>query len=205
MAQKKYISLSKLSTFLDHLKETFAIVSHKHTLNDITDLSIDSALSPTSTNPVQNKVLDAEFDAISDALGALDLVVDSKAEANHNHDDRYYTESEIDSKLENKSDASHNHDDRYYTETEINNKLEDKANASHTHTPTDVGLGNVENKSSATIRGELTKANVTDALGYIPPMTDTTYTAITNEEIDEICNSTMSTYLESIASEEVSF
>lgn len=31
-----------------------------------------------------------------------------------------------------------------------------------------IGLGNVENKSSATIRGELTSANVTDALGYTP-------------------------------------
>ena len=37
----------------------------------------------------------------------------------------------------------------------------------------DVGLGNVENKSSATIRGELTKANVTNALGYTPPTSDT--------------------------------
>lgn len=33
---------------------------------------------------------------------------------------------------------------------------------------TDVGLGNVDNKSSATIRGELTSANVTEALGYTP-------------------------------------
>ena len=32
----------------------------------------------------------------------------------------------------------------------------------------DVGLGNVENKSSATIRGEITSKNITDALGYIP-------------------------------------
>lgn len=39
----------------------------------------------------------------------------------------------------------------------------------------DVGLGNVENKSSATIRGELTKNNVTSALGYTPPTTNTTY------------------------------
>lgn len=31
-----------------------------------------------------------------------------------------------------------------------------------------IGLGNVENKNSATIRGELTKANVTNALGYTP-------------------------------------
>lgn len=33
---------------------------------------------------------------------------------------------------------------------------------------TDVGLGNVENKSSATIRGEITSSNVTTALGYAP-------------------------------------
>ena len=32
----------------------------------------------------------------------------------------------------------------------------------------DVGLGNVENKSSATIRGEITSSDVTTALGYTP-------------------------------------
>jgi hypothetical protein len=37
-----------------------------------------------------------------------------------------------------------------------------------TLTNSDVGLGNVENKSSATIRGELTSANVTTALGFTP-------------------------------------
>jgi hypothetical protein len=37
-----------------------------------------------------------------------------------------------------------------------------------TLTNSDVGLGNVENKSSATIRGELTSGNVTTALGYTP-------------------------------------
>ena len=37
-----------------------------------------------------------------------------------------------------------------------------------TLTSSDVGLGNVENKSSATIRGELTSGNVTTALGYTP-------------------------------------
>ena len=46
----------------------------------------------------------------------------------------------------------------------------------HNVTKSDVGLGNVENKSSATIRGELTKANVTTALGYTPPTQDTVYT-----------------------------
>lgn len=35
-------------------------------------------------------------------------------------------------------------------------------------TKDNIGLGNVENKSSATIRNELTKQNVTNALGYEP-------------------------------------
>lgn len=37
-----------------------------------------------------------------------------------------------------------------------------------TLTNSDVGLGNVENKTSATIRGELTSGNVTTALGFTP-------------------------------------
>ena len=38
----------------------------------------------------------------------------------HTHDDRYYTEAEMDTKLSGKSNTSHNHDSRYYTETEVN-------------------------------------------------------------------------------------
>lgn len=41
----------------------------------------------------------------------------------------------------------------------------------HGLTKNDIGLNNVENKSSDTIRSELTRKNVTDALGYTPPET----------------------------------
>ena len=110
---KKYISLNRLSNFLDNLKNTFALLSHKHTISDITDYKVDTALSSTSTNPVQNKVLDAEFDAIATAMNALDAAIDDKAASSHTHDDRYYTESEIDTKLASKANSSHNHDSAY--------------------------------------------------------------------------------------------
>lgn len=46
--------------------------------------------------------------------------------ASHIHDDRYYTETEIDEKLKALPVAGHNHDDRYYTETEMDTKLSGK-------------------------------------------------------------------------------
>ena len=52
-------------------------------------------------------------------------------------------------------------------ETMISSHKNNKSNP-HGVTKSQVGLSNVENKSSATIRGELTKSNVTTALGYTP-------------------------------------
>ena len=66
--------------------------------------------------------------------------IDTGAAADHNHDSRYYTESEIDTKLAKKSDvshthnnyalASHNHDGTYapYTHTHT-----EYASSDHTH------------------------------------------------------------------------
>lgn len=82
---KKYISLSKLSKFLDNLKETFAPLFHKHTISDITDFTIDKELSSTSTNPVQNKVINDELEAISEAFAVYESALDDKADESHNH------------------------------------------------------------------------------------------------------------------------
>ena len=94
------------------------------------------------------------------------------AAINHSHDDRYYTELEIDSKLSGKADTththtivnvtdlqetidgleediagkanvSHTHDDRYFTETEVTEKLSDKANLGHKHDAGDIESGTI--------------------------------------------------------------
>lgn len=44
----------------------------------------------------------------------------------HTHDDRYFTEAEMNTKLGAKSDTNHNHDERYFTETEVTNLLNGK-------------------------------------------------------------------------------
>lgn len=56
----------------------------------------------------------------------------------HNHDDRYYTETEVNTKLKTKSNTGHTHDDRYYTEAEVNTKLATKSNTGHTHTKSEI-------------------------------------------------------------------
>lgn len=102
---KKYVSLTRLSDFLDNIKTKFSEIGHKHTTSDLTDYRVDSELSPDSNNPVANKVLDAEFEAMATAMGALELAIDSKADSDHIHDDKYYTKEEFDNAIAQKSQA----------------------------------------------------------------------------------------------------
>lgn len=56
-------------------------------------------------------------------------------------------------------------------------------NNPHSVTKSQISLGNVENKSGATIRSEMTKEEVVDALGYTPPITDTKYNQATSSAL----------------------
>jgi hypothetical protein len=76
--------------------------------------------------------------------GSANIIVTATPDA-HTHDDRYYTETEMNTLLAGKqasgsyAAAAHTHDDRYYTETEMNTLLAGKqasgsyADAAHTH------------------------------------------------------------------------
>ena len=96
-----------------------------------------------------------EKSRVDELESKLQASINGKAPSNHTHDDRYYTETEINGKIEDinetinttknelqasingKAASGHTHDDRYYTETEVDNKLAGKANSSHgNHVPT---------------------------------------------------------------------
>lgn len=76
---------------------------------------VDTELSGTSTNPVQNKVVNTAINSLKTLVGdtavstQISNAIASKADTGHTHDDRYYTETEINTKLAGKSDTSHTH------------------------------------------------------------------------------------------------
>lgn len=89
----------------------------------ISQLELTSAVTDSvvpvsdASGTVTNKVtLDSIANlATPESIGAAPAV--------HDHNDVYYTETEVDTLLTGKSDTGHTHDDRYYTETEVDNLL----------------------------------------------------------------------------------
>lgn len=113
------------------------------------------------------------------------------AQKSHTHDERYYTEYEIDNKLSKKSDVDHIHDDRYYTEAEVDGKLEGKSSTDHTHDLSElisalsIGTSTTLNDAVQIITQDTDTANqkyyrrpLTVLWNYIKSKADSVYSAI---------------------------
>lgn len=128
-----------IKTEIDKLLQLKSNIGHTHTnastttpgflsaedktkLNNLEQITVDSTINATSTNPVQNKV--------------INTALTGKANTNHTHSITNITN--LQSQLDGKANSVHTHDDRYYTETEMNTKLNGKANSSHTHTASQI-------------------------------------------------------------------
>lgn len=128
-----------IKTEIDELLQLKSNIGHTHTnastttpgflsaedktkLNNLEQITVDSTINATSTNPVQNKV--------------INTALTGKANTNHTHSITNITN--LPSQLDGKANSVHTHDDRYYTETEMNTKLNGKANSSHTHTASQI-------------------------------------------------------------------
>ena len=109
--------------------------SHNHTVSNISDLTATAS---------ELNVLDGitattqELNYVDGVTSNIQTQLNSKSSTSHTHDGRYYTKSEIDTTI-----------------TDINSSISSHtSNTSNPHSVTkaQVGLGNVENKSSATVR-----------------------------------------------------
>lgn len=101
---------------------------------------------------IENKVavLNTKMELIENDFASMETnmftSLSEKADANHTHNDM------VDA-INNKSDMRHTHDDRYYTESEVDTKLSSKSDTSHSHTPASIGAANsshTHNKSQIT-------------------------------------------------------
>ena len=178
---------------INHTHSGYASLEHTHNYNDLNDKPIIPTSLPANggnSDTVDGKHAN-EFASATDVTALQDLVGDTSVSA------------QIATQIDGKADAAHIHDDRYYTEAEVDNKLGGKASVVHTHSvattatagfmsevdkaklngidtgannytlPTatssvfgGVKIGSNITNSSGTI--SLTKSNVTSALGYTP-------------------------------------
>ena len=83
---------------------------------------------------------------LSRAFTKLKTLIDQKADVGHTH-----TKSQI-------TDFAHTHDDRYYTESEVDSKLNGKANSSHTHSYLPLSGGTVSGNVHFASIGDKAKA-----------------------------------------------
>lgn len=97
---------------------TKAASSHTHAQSDISGLASALSGKANTSHTHSDYAALTDFEALSDA-------VDGKAASNHTHTQYAAT--------------SHTHDDRYYTESEVNTLLAAKSDTSHTHTASAVG------------------------------------------------------------------
>lgn len=151
--------------------------------------NVDSTLSDTSSNPLQNKVVKAELDkkantnhgihvieggtvgqVLKKTASGYEWAKDNDTVYTHptshpatmiteDSSHRFVSDNEKNT-WNGKAEANHNHDDRYYTEAEVDNKLNTKANSSHVHSTSDItGLEAYINEKIGVIASSLDEIN----------------------------------------------
>lgn len=114
MSKEKLTTLDNLTYFLSWLNRKFSALDHTHTAEEI-GITVDSALSSTSTNPVQNKVVNNALVTIAEDMDKIDADINK---INDEKADKTELPTKV-SQLENDSNYATNED----VTTALNNKL----------------------------------------------------------------------------------
>lgn len=147
--------------------------SNKDILDTITQNKVDNWDTVSNKSDIGHKHTEADISDLDKyTKSETDIKLNIKA-------DKVYVDNELSNKVDKVAGKGLSTED--YT-TGMKDKLiniedgaeKNKVNSVNSKTgdvviaKSDIGLGNVDNKSSATIRGEITNTNITNALGYTP-------------------------------------
>lgn len=164
LAQSNYYTDTKIAELVDDAPETL------DTLKEVADaLAENDTVMEALTAAIGTKANQTELDThvgndiIHVTQGDKDDLSAAKSHADSSH-------ARTDATKVEKSDTNGN---IKINGTEINVYTHPDGSNPHNITKRDIGLGNVEDKSSEEIRDEITKENIIKALGYSPPETNT--------------------------------
>lgn len=98
--KEEFLDESGLQYVINKFVTFFAKITHTHKLSDISDYTVDSSLSSTSTNPVQNKAVNSALDGkvpttrtINGKALSTNIILSASdigaASSTHNHDSIY--------------------------------------------------------------------------------------------------------------------
>ncbi len=116
LEEKSFASLTEVPS-------EFNPSTHDH--NDLyydkleTDSRIQGIVDAAPENLDTLSEIATQLEDDADAVNALTVLIGTKADITHNHDDLYHTVAEMTGFLTTKSDTDHIHDNRYHTKSEI--------------------------------------------------------------------------------------
>ena len=133
------VTLEEVQALIDSSDKNTTYTLTKNENNEIVLTGSDgstTSVTDTDTNTTYGVATSSTLGLVK---SGTDITVDSSGNVSVNDDSHNHVISNVDglqSALDGKSATGHTHDDRYYTESEIDSKLSGKANSSHgNHVP----------------------------------------------------------------------
>lgn len=134
LANSTDTELDQMAELVEYIKDNRELIEGVTT----NKVNVSDIVNNLTTNVTNKPLSAAQGVAIKALIDALQTAVNGKSNSGHTHDDRYYTESEVDTKLSGKANSSHgNHVPT--TETANNAKFLRNDNTWQTVTPDNIG------------------------------------------------------------------
>lgn len=135
-----------------------AVESNTLTFNQPTPPVVKPLSEITGVSSLGAQLMGAPDGTQARALIGTDQPTDQRPPSTHDHDGRYYTETEIDTLLAGKAAANHNHDATYYTKAQVDAAVAGVARRKVTLLPTQtsatLGYGCITNDDQILVWGK---------------------------------------------------